>query len=1356
MFVFNFIGTAFLDSGFNDDCQVPQGFVFTLKRSSKPFITNPLSDVIKPNSGLEYLQIYHSITGGQEVSAQDTNNNLRFLELKTQEIKGILLDVQTNVPELQSDTGKWEAVTEDMLTTVIEARRRLSSTSDLLQLKILVEKLDVNLNTITRVFDLLVAQLQPYRNRTNIESVISRLIKLKADIPKTISLSFFKSSIQQNLVGLRFLLVAQICHKKLCFSNIKSSVWSLHDDACATSPARQEAGLLVEGTALQSISLGSLIRFPAGGMLKMFLTRDHNLIVTTFQGIVNLLGLTKNTTVKMTGNELSFGICGPILGGFEALIKVKAQIDNVVDWNSIVFAVEGTMNKSSRLHTLLENMITNETAMEAKEATQRIANAQAVLNNAKRNAELAKDVLKSKQSSVEELRIKKETKAEDLRMARFRYHQAKADFNSIFYFHQKERLLCEIQECNYTCLNGCVVPDLCQNSLIIAYLEQHCETLTSTVKVREVQTQAVTKTSTIPSFKTIYTGDCGTPSTGEMVIGAALVGKDGDPVGAALSDSLFGCSYTYERVPDMPLMVEYNETISRVEEVDQTIKEEKCTDHTVKMKPNGSGPPYQCCKQYNCQTKVLDPQCNINSKECEDSMHNLKIKMNTTNKSLQSRFHSLHNAVKKVKEATFSYENARIEHQNAVTLLKQVEARMKQRLLAVEITNTSLFRVGRMVDFGLKIAQAMNASNSKKIVHVGEMEFSFSGNTKQFVVQCNASTFRGQRTPVSFLVDFDQLQRSVSSASNTIIGKLYPRRNSMRRTAPGDSATLTRRLHSSFIDYRYACLFTNKTHLYLRSMCQSLGDLIASFKVLNLNLSTGFYELERVRQIVNASSSIFNISSVNVSAVYPNSSFVTEYLEMIQFLKDENAGMTNDSSRSWNDTLESWRVFLEIWTSYKEFEECSGTQDCIEFLFGGAKEFYEFEDSPRALEIKEALPLLLEVIKSLTTEVLSVQEAEQALNRAAFLLNKTRDDSVLCGGTPRITSSSQGEVILLPGESLSLKCSAEKEENLTYAWRRNDELIGKSTNGTFYVGDVTKDNEGAYVCIVSNNKGSTLSNVTIVKVYSKPRITQHPQAQRIVFRSQIPATFICNATSDPPPTFQWFFQSMNSSAIKINETKPVLYIANPNLLQEGYYHCEASNDHGAAVSQRARLDVLNYTVGLPRLLISFNITTYCWLTSNSSNSSAQGLLPCDHDSTHALPPSLDKNLTDSIRHSLASSLDASIKLISSANNSKSSVAFIIVQDKGPWRKENFTSYIKIVETIAITETNMITKLEQFNSYVFNKTFKVPWNKTTLLGERGSILVYPLSPECPEGQFLRKNGFICGKLLFLSIVLLTSI
>ena len=1341
---------------------MPQGFVLTLDRSAELFNANLLSHIIRPNAGLKYLQIYHSVTGGQDNSAEDRRYNLRFLELQTQDMKRILLDVENTVPELRYDTGKWKVVAENMLTSVIEARRILSSSSNWFQLKRLVRKLDNDLDTITRAFDLLVAQLQPYRNRTDIITVIDRIVRLKADIPQTIALSFSKTPVNQNLLGLRFQLVAEICHKRLCFPNIKAIVWSLQGNQCRTNTQREVAGLLVEGTALRTISLNGLMAIPAGGSVTVFLSRQRNQITTTFDCLVNVLGVMEKVTVTMIENELSFVVSGDIFGEFDALLTVKAQIENVEKWNSILLAVEGKMNRSSRLHTLFEDKIANYSRMLAKEASRRLASAQVAFHAAQKKFSLAKEVFQSKKSTAEDLRIKKENAKNALREARLRYHQTKVRFNStLYHFQDLESAVCEIQDCNYTCLeNGCAVPDLCQDLQNITFLEHECDVVQNFIKVEKVQTRKEKQRFQVPIYKVIYTGNCKSDISPSIIDGAmkgfAIGGLVGGVIGGVIGGAFSGCDDTYETVIGGYRTVEYYEKVFETKSVDTAVQKVECNGQTERTKPGGYGPPYSCCKQTGCETKVLDPQCISTNNKCENSLKELKFLLDVRNRSLLPEFLLLRNAASEVKTTTFSFEKARVHHEKAIILLKQVEAHMNQQFSAVEITNASLVRVRRIVDFGLRIAEALNASDGKDVVDLDELKFSLFVPSEGFgkiSFQSNASTVSGKRATIRFLVDFNQVERSISSASKSIVAKLFAGEHSRRKRSIPEaiSENSTNSVDSSFTDYQYACLFMNKTHQYLKNMFDSLGDLIASVKGLNFNLSSGLRELEILTQTAVNSSLSQNISLNASSGDNSNNSFLEEYVEMLQVLKDGIIGLNNDSSQHWNDSLEAWRAFLEVFTSAKEFEECSGTQDCIEYFFAGAKEFYEFEDSPRALEIKEALPQLKEVIKSLTTEDMSMQEAEQALTSAALLMNLTYDDSVLCGGLPRITSSSQGEVITFPGYNLTLSCRAKEEQRLKYAWRRNDNSISESVDGTFHVGNITTENEGAYYCIVSNNKGSTVSNVTLVKVHRKPVITDNPKPQRVVFRSQMPVTFTCNATANPLPTFQWFYQPRNSLAIKVNETRPVLFIANPDLQQEGYYYCNASNAHGIAVTQRARLDVLNYTVGLPRLLVAFNLTTRCWnSSSNSSNSSVPNPLPCDSESINIEPSSLDRNLslTRILLHSLASSLNVSKELISqleyfSRNDSRLSVVFILNVVNKPWKQDNLKFYVDIVEVIAVAKANILTQLQQFNTEVINKTFTVPWNTSSLVGEPGSVHVYSLPPKCPEGQYLSGNGFICG-------------
>lgn len=1368
------VGTPLLGS----NCLVAQGFVFTLDRSCKPFKNSLLSTFVQPYGGSKYLQIYYSIVGGEDIAVLDPKNNLRSLQWQAEEIKRVLLDVRVYVPEMQPDVQKWYAKVEEMLTNVIKARRLLFS-SDFLQLKMLVAKIDDDVDTMLRVFDLLVAQLQPYKNRTSIETSIERFVRLKHDLPRTISLSFSKSSILQTFLGVSFHLNGQICHKRLCFTNMKCSIWSLHGKSCLTNSSTEDASVIVEGTALRDISLGKVITYPVDRPFRMLIRRNNEPLITTFECIVDLLGLKRTTTIEMIGHELSFATRGPIFGKFDALLNVKSSVENVVDWKSVVFEVKGTMSNSSRLYTMLERMIAHETTLAAEEATTRLAKAQATFNDAKTKADAAKEVLKLKQAAVEELRIEKEKTAEELRLARLQYHLAKVRFNSTVYFRQNiQNAMCEIMECNYTCFNGCVIPDLCQNPINITYLERYCDTVDKAITVEVVQKSTETRSFEVATYQTVYTGNCrsgvslkkifkyaktgfsigkyvgglvggvfGFPLIGK-VVGGLAGGVLGGLVGA-FSKKIFGCSNTYERIPGKPRLVEYEHKIYDTKAVEKIIKEVRCNGQKVKTKQGGYGPPYPCCQQYGCQTKMIDPVCVMNNEECRVAMAELQFTLNVMNETFQSAFLSLRNSVDRVKQASYVYEKARIRHDFAVSTLKKVKSYTEQRSSAVEIVNASVLHVRRVVDFGLKIAKAINASSmdNKKPVEVGDMKFSFSMASEditKILFQSEVSSRNGQQSAVSFLIDFDQVERSISSASKTIIAKLFSSKHSRkRRSDETNTANSTDPSDATFTDYPYACLFANTTSLFLSSIFQSLGNLISSVKGLNESLLSGFHDLEIMAQTVHVS----NASSMNNTNAFPNSSFVTEYMEMIEVLKEESSRLTNDSSQSWNDTLEAWRAFLEVFTSNNEFEECSGTEDCIDYFFDGANEFYEFEDSARAMTIKDALPQLREVVRTLTTDALTMVKAEQTLLEAFSLLIKTRDDSVLCGGTPVIISSSPKEIILLPGDSLLLSCTAESGAELTYAWKRNDKVIKKSRDGTLYERSVSKQHEGVYVCVVSNNKGSTLSNVTIVKVHNKPNITQHPRAQRVVVRSQIHAMFTCNATGQPTPSFQWFFQSPNSSVVKLNETKPVLYMANPRRDQEGYYYCEAFNEHGAEVSRRARLDVLGYSIGLPRLLVGLNLTSHCSSPVNTSNNSTvKDPRPCD--SFKELPSSINENLTAIIVHALARSLNISYELISefeydSRNTSTATVAFILDIDNKDWKEGNFTSNKEIVEALADAKANFVDKLEQFNSDIQNKTFAVPWNTTSLFAEPGSLIAYPLSPECPEGQALGENGYICG-------------
>lgn len=108
--------------------------------------------------------------------------------------------------------------------------------------------------------------------------------------------------------------------------------------------------------------------------------------------------------------------------------------------------------------------------------------AKATYNNAKIKAESAKRVLKLQQANVENLREEFKNAAFELNKARLQLHLANERFNNTAYTIKSiQSSECEIKECNYTCLNRCVIPDVCQEPVIIPYNERYCNEVEKTI-----------------------------------------------------------------------------------------------------------------------------------------------------------------------------------------------------------------------------------------------------------------------------------------------------------------------------------------------------------------------------------------------------------------------------------------------------------------------------------------------------------------------------------------------------------------------------------------------------------------------------------------------------------------------------------------------------------------------------------------------------------------------------------------------------------------------------------------------------------------------------------------------------------
>lgn len=171
-------------------------------------------------------------------------------------------------------------------------------------------------------------------------------------------------------------------------------------------------------------------------------------------------------------------------------------------------------------------------------------------------------------------------------------------------------------------------------------------------------------------------------------------------------------------------------------------------------------------------------------------------------------------------------------------------------------------------------------------------------------------------------------------------------------------------------------------------------------------------------------------------------------------------------------------------------------------------------------------------------------------------------------------------------------CEAKSTLEVEYLWIKNDQPLEGTNTTTLELRNVTKQSEGAYKCQASNNRGSTVSNITILEIHEKPIITKQPSDAQGLVGDDI-YSMVCNSTGVPRPLTEWFFIPMkgeNYQVVRLNTTTPVLRMSNLTTAKAGFYFCNVSNLHGTVQSRVARLDVLRFLPGIPRIVLSMKLT----------------------------------------------------------------------------------------------------------------------------------------------------------------------
>jgi len=169
-------------------------------------------------------------------------------------------------------------------------------------------------------------------------------------------------------------------------------------------------------------------------------------------------------------------------------------------------------------------------------------------------------------------------------------------------------------------------------------------------------------------------------------------------------------------------------------------------------------------------------------------------------------------------------------------------------------------------------------------------------------------------------------------------------------------------------------------------------------------------------------------------------------------------------------------------------------------------------------------------------------------------------------GYPSILRDPQSQTNY-PGGTVTFSVGA-RGASLVYQWFFNGSPIAGANEATLVLDNVTTQNAGNYTVQVSNDRGSAVSGIGTLTVFTTPIVRGGPLS-RAVYPGQATA-FFAIVDGAPPLSYQW----RHNGAPIANGTNAILLLTNIQPSAAGLYSVRVTNVYGAAVSTNAMLTVV--------------------------------------------------------------------------------------------------------------------------------------------------------------------------------------
>ena len=209
--------------------------------------------------------------------------------------------------------------------------------------------------------------------------------------------------------------------------------------------------------------------------------------------------------------------------------------------------------------------------------------------------------------------------------------------------------------------------------------------------------------------------------------------------------------------------------------------------------------------------------------------------------------------------------------------------------------------------------------------------------------------------------------------------------------------------------------------------------------------------------------------------------------------------------------------------------------------------------------------------------------------------------------------------------------------------------------------------------------------------------------------------------------------------VPLNISGPIMTKKNLTSKDSGFYYCNVSNIHKTVKSRTARLDVLGFTPGTPRVEVSLTFARCIPdLPENVSNCT-------DETRTSALH--LDYAGLNYTLREIVGRMGWSWKKIEKFSFSprpNSSMSLVILGNKPNLPSDVSGSFFDALEGFSLSRQELDLALQSFHSAFQKGKFRFVRKNVCIVARNGSFAAKPLSQKCPLGTQAHENGFICGK------------